>query len=255
MQNYKITIAYDGTDFHGWQFQKNAISISDYLEKRFYKVFNQKIKLLGASRTDAGVHALGQVARFQTDLNIPAEKLLQSWNGKLPKSILIRNLEKVSPDFHPHHNVDYKKYYYHIFLKRPLPFVARYGWYYSFIDSVDIQKFEKALNFYIGEHNFASFCKIEDPNKSTIRKIDSISLNKFDKFSTLQVVIQGKSFLRFQIRRMIGYALDVARQKKLSADFIKEILTNPNPQQKLLKAGACGLCLRKIVYKDEKIIR
>ena len=254
MQTFKIIVAYDGTDFHGWQIQPNTQTISSYLQKTFHKVFDEDINLLGTSRTDTGVHAFGQVARFRSNLNLPQEKILKTWNNRLPKSILIRKLQKVAPTFHPHKNVEQKIYYYHLFFKNPIPFIARYGWYYKFIDLVDMQKLQKALQLYVGQHDFTSFCKVEDNNKSTIRTINSITLNKISRFSCFQVVIKGKSFLRFQIRRMIGYALDVARQKDLSVDYIKEMLDNPNPKQKLLKADACGLCLRKIVYKDEKNI-
>ena len=186
MQTFRIIVAYDGTDFHGWQIQPNAQTISSYLQKTFLKVFGEEINILGASRTDAGVHALGQVARFKCELNLLEERMLKTWNGSLPKSILIRKLEKVGPSFHPHKNVAEKVYLYHLFLKRPLPFVARYGWYYKFIDLVDISKLEKALQLYVGEHDFRSFCKVEDCNKSTIRAIKSISVKK---------ISQGKKFI------------------------------------------------------------
>lgn len=251
MQAFKLTVAYDGTDFAGWQVQLKHKTVASCLQNAFYRTFNQKISLLGASRTDAGVHALGQIAKFKANLKLNDNKILEIWNRRLPKSILIRKLEKVSPDFHPHKNVLQKTYYYNIFIQRPLPFIARYGWLYHFINLVDMQKFDKALQLYIGEHDFASFCKIEEKNKSTIKTIDSITLAKLEKFNVIQVKIKGKSFLRFQIRRMIGYALDVARKKTMPLDYLKDILNHPNPKQKLLKAEGCGLILRKVDYKNE----
>jgi len=250
MQMFKLIISYDGTDFHGWQVQLNNQTISSCLQETFLNVFGRRISLVGASRTDAGVHAFGQVASFKTDLELDEQKILNAWNSRLPKSIVIRQIEKVADDFHSLRNVEQKIYYYHLFLTRPLPFVARYGWFYHFIDAVDLEKFEKALQLYVGEHDFASFCKIETgEKKSTIRTIESITINKFSRFGVLQIVIKGKSFLRFQIRRMIGYALDVARRPELSLDYLKQMLKNPDPRQKLLKADASGLCLRKVVYK------
>ena len=264
MQTYKIIIAYDGTDFHGWQQQIKDITIQSCIKKAFEKTFNTPAHILAASRTDSGVHALGQVARVRTELDMDPEKLKLVWNRVLPKSILIRSIQKISEehtcvetsnvddDFHPFHNVDHKIYYYHLFLKRPLPFVARFGWHYDFIDDVDFKKFEDALQIYVGEHDFASFCKLEkNDNRTTIRRIDKIYLKKLNKFNILRIEVKGKSFLRFQIRRMVGYALDVARQPKLSLDHLKNILKNPNPKQTLLKADASGLCLRKVVYKNE----
>lgn len=250
MRTFKLTVAYDGTDFAGWQVQLKHKTIASCLQNAFYRTFNQKISLLGASRTDAGVHALGQVAKFKADLKLSNDKILEIWNRHLPKSILIRKLETISNDFHPHKNVLQKTYYYNLFLQRPLPFIARYGWLYHFINQVDVQKFDRALQLYIGEHDFASFCKMEEKHKSTVRTIDRITLNKLEKFNALQVTIKGKSFLRFQIRRMIGYALDVSRKKATSLDYLKEILNHPNPKQKLLKAEGCGLILRKVDYKN-----
>jgi len=253
VQTFKITIAYDGTDFHGWQIQPEDITITSCMQDAFSNVFGEKINIVGASRTDSGVHALGQMARFRSDINIDLQKLISAWNDKLPNSILIRKIEKVDQSFHPCTNVYQKTYWYHLFLKKPLPFVFRYGWFYRFINKIDLKKFEKALQLYIGKHDFASFCKVEEPEKETVRKIDSIKLHKIPRFGVLQVRIKGKSFLRFQIRRMIGYALDVASRKEYSLGYLKDLLNNPNPQQQLLKADGCGLCLRKVKYKDEII--
>lgn len=255
MQNYKIVITYDGTDFSGWQKQKKDPTIQSCLIKSFEHAFKSKAKILGASRTDSGVHALGQVARVITDINIEPETLKLIWNRSLPKSIFIRNIQ-ANNEFYPLKNVDYKIYYYHLFLKQPLPFISRFGWYYKFINKVNFKKFEAALNLYIGEHDFTSFCKLEkNNNKTTIRKIDKISIKKINKFNMIRIEIKGKSFLRFQIRRMIGYALDVARRPELPLDYLQNLLRNPNPKQTLLKADACGLCLRKVKYKNENNIK
>jgi tRNA pseudouridine38-40 synthase len=255
MHHYKIIIAYAGTDFCGWQIQPQAESVTSCMQKAYKKVFGHDIILLGASRTDSGVHAMGQVGLFKTDLNIDPQIILDSWNAMLPKSISIRSIQEVDESFHPCKNVLQKTYYYTLFFTRPLPFVSRFGWHYKFIKKVDLEKFEKCLQLYVGEHNFASFCKIEDEKKSPIRKIDSINLIRMPKPNVLQIVIKGKSFLRFQIRRMVGYALDVARRPDLSIDYLRNILDNPNPCQTLVKAEGCGLCLRKVVYKNDRVIK
>lgn len=249
MQKYKIIIAYDGTDFHGWQIQPKAITVTSCLEKTFKRVFKKEISIFGASRTDSGVHALGQVAQFTTDVDIDLEILREAWNESLPISILIRSIEKVPGSFHPCHNVKQKVYLYHLFLKRPLPHLARYGWFYRFVHLVDWTKFEQGLSLYVGTHDFASFCKNDD-EKDTMRTIDSIKTRRILGGSVLQIEVRGKSFLRFQIRRMIGYALDVARRKDFSVDYLQNVLESRNPQQTLVKAGGEGLCLRKIIYDD-----
>ncbi|MBX9830805.1 tRNA pseudouridine(38-40) synthase TruA [Candidatus Babeliales bacterium] len=251
MQKFKIVVAYDGTDFHGWQVQPKDVTVVSCLQDVFARIFNKEISVLGTSRTDAGVHALGQVATFYTDLPISEAQMLKAWNGGLPKTIHIRSLVKVSDDFNPFANVKQKIYYYHLFLKRPLPHVARFGWLYEFMDSVDIQKFEQCLKIYQGTHDFASFCKLEE-EKSTVRTIDEIRLEKLAHWSMLRVVVKSQGFLRFQIRRMVGYALDVARRPHLSVDYLQEVLESKNPQQTLVKASGAGLCLRKVIYHDDK---
>jgi len=251
MQRFKIVVSYDGTDFNGWQIQPNATTVTATLQQTFAKVFNENITILGASRTDTGVHALHQVAIFKSDLKIQESQILKAWNGQLPHSILIRKLQKGSDQFHPCVNVLQKTYYYHLFLKRPLPFVARFGWHYDFIDMVDWKKFENCLQLYVGKHDFASFCKVDqsDP-KNTVRTIDAITIKTIKRFGVVQISVKAKSFVRFQIRRMIGYALDVSRRKDCTHNDLKHILDNPNPKQTLLKAPGCGLLLRKIRYKD-----
>jgi tRNA pseudouridine38-40 synthase len=251
MKKYRAVLAYDGTDFFGWQQQPGAPTVSTCLQDTFYTVFKQKITVIGASRTDTGVHALGQVATFSTDLDVPVTTLQTAWNNLLPKSILIRTMHQVTNDFHPCKNVRQKIYYYHLFFKRPLPVIARFGWYYDFMPHVDLEQFAQALACYEGEHDFGSFCKIEHTDTSTVRTIDNITITKLPHLDALRITIKGKSFLRFQIRRMIGYALDVARRKDLPVSYIHELLKTPNPQQTLLKAESCGLCLRKVVYKNE----
>ena len=228
-------------------------TVTACLQDTFYLIFKQKIAIVGASRTDTGVHALGQVIKFSANLAASDLAIKNAWNNLLPKSIFIRELSTIDTDFHPCKNVIQKTYYYHLFLKAPLPFVARFGWYYEFIHRVDFEKFAKALKYYEGEHNFGSFCKIEeegDKTKSPIRTINSITIQKISHFNVLRITIKGKSFLRFQIRRMVGYALDIARRKDLPVSYIQEILNKPNPQQILLKADGCGLCLRKVIYND-----
>ncbi len=247
VQKYIITIAYDGTDFHGWQLQIGQVSVAQCLQDAFHKVFGHSISLVGASRTDTGVHALGQVAHFSTPLEIPPERILKAWNGRLPATILIRDIKPVDARFHVHRGVLSKTYLYHIFLKRPLPFYARYGWHYEFIDHVDINVFEQALPIYLGTHDFAAFCAPE-PNKSTIRTVTAIQLTRLHRWHALRISVTGPAFGRHQIRRMIGYALDVSRRPHLGLDYLRQILASKNPEQALQCADGSGLCLQKIIY-------
>ena len=252
MQTYKLTVAYDGTDFQGWQVQPHGQTVADRLQKRFYELFGERITLLGASRTDAGVHALDQVARLRAAVNVSPQQMKQAWNNSLGDSILIRSIEEVPESFHPHKNVREKTYYYNLFLKHPIPMMARYGWMYPFIDEVDLAVLEQALQLYVGEHDFRSFCKLEE-DRTTVRTITGVSLRELKRYNMLQVAISGPGFLRFQIRRMIGYALDVARRDDLSLDYLQDLLDNPHPEQTLTRADGKGLILRKILYSNEEV--
>ncbi len=252
MKTYKLIVSYDGTDFQGWQVQPHGKTVADRLQQRFYDLFGERIALLGASRTDAGVHALHQVARFRASVNIPAEQMKRAWNNSLGDSILIRSLTEAPAGFHPHKNVVEKTYYYNLFLDHPLPLIARYGWLFPFMDEVDTGALEKALQLYVGTHDFRSFCKLED-DKSPVRTITSITVNKITRYNVLQIAISGPGFLRFQIRRMIGAALDVARRDILSLSWLQGLLENPHPEQAYTRAHGKGLMLRKIIYSSEEV--
>lgn len=252
MNYYKLVIAYDGTDFHGWQIQSNYVTLMSCLQDNFFRVFGTEVKLLGSSRTDTGVHALGQVARAVTDFSLDRIELQNAWNNSLPKSILVRSLEQITDQFHPLRNYEYKVYEYHLFYERPLPFFARYGWAYPFIRFVDVEKFKRALQLFVGTHDFASFGRVEG-EKSTVRTVHSIDCDIKKEWGAHRVTVQGVGFLQYQIRRMIGAALDIARDTDASIEQIAQLLKTPKKaEQPLLRAEACGLCLKKVVYQGDE---
>jgi len=245
----RMVVAYDGTDFLGWQTQPRGKTIARTLEETFSAVFKQRISLLGASRTDAGVHALGQVVLGRTDFCIDPERMRFAWNSSLPRDIIIRSLEFVDERFHPFHDVEAKTYYYHFFLRPPLPHVARYGWHFYYMNAVRFDLLERCLKLYEGTHDFSSFCTLETDNpQEAVRTIFSVRLSKINKWGMGRIAVVGKSFVRFQIRRMVGAAFDVARRPGWTEQTIVQMLAKPDPQQELFRAEASGLCLRKIVY-------
>ena len=250
MQQYKLIIAYDGTNYHGWQFQPNVPTVAGVLQAQFQKTFGRPIAVVGASRTDAGVHALGQVAMCRTDLAITPEKFKSAWNGRLPADIQIRSLEAVSTTFHSQHNVRQKIYWYHIFPQRPLPFVARYGLSYRF--PFDLEKFKECLKLFVGTHDFRSFCT-GDERECTVRTVDAIHLEYRKEYRAYRVVIQGPGFLRYMIRRMVGAALHIATHKELSKEDLIAIFHAKNPLHRLPTAPAQGLMLRKIMYENKSL--
>lgn len=245
MQQYKMIVAYDGTNYHGWQLQNNKPTIAGVLSDQFQKVFGRQIILAGASRTDAGVHALGQVVSFKTDLNINSYKFKQAWNGRLPQDIHIRSIEPVADNFYSQRNVCQKIYWYHVFPQRPLPFFARYGLYYRF--PFNPEQLQEALQLFVGTHDFRSFCT-GDEKMNTIRTVDAISMKYIKQYGAYRIIVQGQGFLRYMIRRMIGAALHVATYQHLSIDDIIRVRDAKDPLHCLPTAPAHGLILRKIEY-------
>lgn len=249
MTCYRIVVAYDGTAYHGWQAQPGATTISQVLIDSFFSVFHQKIFILGASRTDAGVHALGQVAIVRCPIFIPAEKVLQAWNNVLPRDVLIKELVLLDQLVHPHDGVVQKTYMYHFFTKRPLPFVQRYGWYYR--RPVDIDLLQKALEVFVGTHDFRSFCTGNDL-LDTIRTVDTVHIEAFPEYNAYRIVIKGKSFLRYMVRRIVGACLEVASRESLSLNDLVRILQDKNPCHTLPNSPAKGLVLYQILYDQKR---
>lgn len=258
MRTYKLTIAYDGTDYFGWQTLPEKPSIAATLNKAFKRVFKTDIKVLGTSRTDAGVHALGQVARIKTDLNLTPERLMWAWNNALPADITIRSMELVDDSFNPFCNVEQKTYHYHFFTERALPFTQRYGYFYPYKLDFDILK--NALQFFVGTHDFCSFKSSEDTRENTVRTIDSITLDYLPRYKAYRITVKGQKFLRHMIRRIVGAALAVAssyakatkdrlkNEQQYTLQSLQDIMDARNPRHTLPNAPAQGLMLYKIKY-------
>jgi tRNA pseudouridine38-40 synthase len=247
MAVYKMVVAYDGTVYHGWQRQPDAKAVVNVLEDTFKAIFQQSVSITGASRTDAGVHALGQVARFATDIKIAPDRLKYAWNNALPKDILIRDLQFASDDFNPRHGVVCKTYHYTFFVERPFPFVQQYGWYIS--RPVDLNLLQEALLVFVGTHDFRSFCTGYDM-QSTIRTINSIYV-EYDTYKQgYRIVVKGPGFLRYMIRRIVGACLAVASKDQFTCKDLVDALQQKNPQQILPNSPAKGLLLYNIEYED-----
>lgn len=190
---------------------------------------------------------MGQVARIKTDIAITPAKLKWVWNNALPSDITIRSLELTDESFNPFCNVEQKIYYYHFFIERPLPFIQRYGYYYPYAINFDI--LQKALQFFVGTHDFCSFKSSEDTRENSIRTIDSIDCNYIARYKVYRITIKGQKFLRHMIRRIIGASLSVASKKDDSLEFLKKVMNACNPRHTLPNAPAQGLMLYKIIYK------
>lgn len=248
MTAYKIIVAYDGTAYHGWQFQNHNITVVQVLQDCFESVFKQKITISGASRTDAGVHALGQVATFTLAMQIAPETLKFAWNNALPDDILIRDIAIVPEGFNPRHNVFLKTYKYFFFVQRPMPLFQHCGWYFK--RPLDFDELNKALQLLVGEHDFRSFCTGYDM-KSTIRTVHSIHLEFDDAMQAHVIVVKGRGFLRYMIRRIVGACLTVASRDDLSHHDVQAALDAKNSEQTLPNSPSKGLLLYEIVYESQ----
>jgi len=244
-KRYKAIIAYDGTDYYGWQEQLDRPTVVGVLQQTFKKVFKRDVKLFAASRTDAGVHAFGQVATFVIDFDIEPEILLKAWNSKLPVAISIRSLSEVLFTFNPHHSIVEKTYQYAIVRERPLPSDARFVWYYP--RNFDDKKLQDCLRLFVGEHDFRSFCS-SDYTGNTVRRVCSISLEQVE--TRYCITFKAPGFLRYMIRRIVGASLYVASHRGFSLDNLKKILDARNPEHTLESAPACGLTLVDIAYRN-----
>ena len=254
MYSYKLIISYDGTDYCGWQWQKNGISINAVMRSTFARVFGQddeSFLLVGASRTDAGVHAEGQVLRLRTPLQLSAERLKKVWNDALPSSIIITHAELIDDRFHPQHNVGYKVYEYSFFIERPSFKTQRFGWYLH--KKVDLDRVQEALKLFIGTYDFASFCKNTE-DRPTVLTIDSILLISCSQMNGWKIQVRGKSFLRHMIRRIVGASLWYGMYKDTPLSAITDALYHKKLTQTLPTAPAKGLCLQEIYYIKEVLL-
>ncbi len=248
LHSYKIIISYDGTDYCGWQWQSNGISINAVMRSTFARVFKQEDEtflLVGASRTDAGVHAQGQVVRLRTVLELSPDRLKKVWNDVLPSSIIIMHVECVDESFHPQHTIAYKVYEYTFFTEQPSFRVQRFGWHLH--KKVDMKRVQEALQLFIGTHDFAAFCKNTE-DRPTVLTIDSIAIQEVNDGGEWKIRVQGKSFLRHMIRRIVGACLWYGMYVKIPLTAITDALYHKKLCQTLPTAPAKGLCLKKIYY-------
>lgn len=252
MHYYKIIVSYEGTNYQGWQEQKDVPSVCGTLKESFSSVFKQELSIVGASRTDAGVHAFGQVARLRTPLLLSPEHLKNVWHRALPDDIVIRDIILTDDSFHPQRDVAYKTYRYRVFTTKPSIIAQRFGFHYDYL--IDQQKLYDTCQVFVGTHDFRSFCTGYEMN-STIRTINSITVEPFrsEDGNGFDIVFQGESFLRYMIRRLVGACLEISSKKHESIATLKKALAEKNPQQTLPTAPAKGLMLMHIEYKENSI--
>lgn len=250
MRNFKLTLAYDGTDFSGWQVQPDAQTVQGTLGLAIGRVTGEKVLPQGSGRTDAGVHALGQVATFESMSVIPVANLVSALNDILPASIRVISAEEVAPDFHARKSAKAKSYRYRI-LREAIcpPFLARYVWHYPYpLDEAAIFAAASAIE---GEHDFTSFAAV-DPERgrggepvSNVRRIFFSQWRR--ESSELIYEVRGSGFLHHMVRNLVGTFLLVGKGTLKKADIV-DILARKDRSAAGATAPAAGLYLVSVEY-------
>lgn len=248
MIRVKLIVAYDGTNYCGWQIQENGITIEEVLNRELSALLKEDIKVIGASRTDSGVHALGNVAVFDTETRIPAEKISFALNQRLPDDIRIVGSCQVGADFHPRFCDTIKTYEYKIWNDRfPNPIVRLYSKFVYY--KIDVEKMQSAANYLIGKHDFRSFCSTRTQVENTVREVTDISFRREGKMIIMS--IKGYGFLYNMVRIIMGTLLRVGTGL-YEVEHVKEILKACDRKVAGPKVEACGLTLVGIEYLEEK---
>lgn len=244
MRNIVLTIAYDGTNYCGWQVQPEGKSISLEIINAVYKITKEKVKLYGSGRTDAGVHAYAQVANFYTESAIPAERLIGAINAYLPSEIVITNAYEADSKFNARFSAAGKIYEYKI-LNAPLPspFWVNKTWHIKY--KLDIQKMSEICRLLEGEHDFKAFMASGSFVKDTVRTLYELSIKKENDIIT--ITAKGSGFLYNMVRIITG-TLVQAGSGKLSAEDVKNILSSLDRTKGAITAPACGLYLKEVLY-------
>ncbi|MDR9419736.1 tRNA pseudouridine(38-40) synthase TruA [Gracilimonas sp.] len=243
MPRYKLIIEYDGTNFSGWQIQPDDITVEGTLEEAFSTVLQQEIDLIGQGRTDAGVHAKGQVAHVDLPDATDLEKLLNGVNKIVGEEIEVAHIEPVHDDFHARFDAIARQYEYTI-TTRNIPIMHRYAW--SIYQPVDKDQLKECADLLKGEFDFNGFSKFNEDNWTTLCEIHD-SKFEFDG-EVIRYRIRANRFLRNMVRRLVGTMVHVGQGKKSIPEF-REILENPSLKRPTHTAPAKGLILEKIFYK------
>lgn len=241
MKRVILTVAYDGTNYHGWQLQPNVITIESVLNETLSNLLKEDIKVIGASRTDTGVHALGNIAVFDTQARMPAEKFSYALNQRLPEDIRIQSSREVAQDFHPRKQNSRKTYEYKILNSAfPMPVYRLYS-HFTYVP-LDVELMQKAACYLKGEHDFKSFCSINTVAETTVRTIYDITVEKSGDMITIRVT--GSGFLYNMVRIIVGTLIEVGRQN-LEPENMTDILKALDRTKAGPTAPACGLTLVK----------
>lgn len=245
MRNIKLTIEYDGTNYIGWQIQPKGETIQGVIEERLKKITSEDVHLIGAGRTDSGVHAHGQVANFKTNSNIDIFSLQKALNSLLPEDIVIKKVEEVDLGFNARKHAKTKVYEYRI-LNRETPsvFLRRFTWHIPY--RLNLREIKKATELIIGEHDFSSFRSSGSTAKNSIRKIFRAEWKRGSDGMIL-FEIEANGFLKQMVRAIVGSLIEVGRGK-IDIETFKKILKSKDRRKAGPTAPANALILKEVKY-------
>jgi len=256
MRYLKLTIAYDGTDFHGWQIQSGKPTIQGEIVSVLTRLTQEKVAVHGAGRTDAGVHALGQVASFRTRSALSPAELQRALNALLPPSIRIAAVEETGPEFNARWSARAKTYRYRLYRGKVVPpMIWRYVLHYPF--PLDEDRMREAAGRFVGSHDFAAFAastgsEDDDRERSTVREVYSADLVR--EGDELVFSVRGRSFLRYMVRKMVGTLLDVGRGRLLPED-IERLYQSKDRSKSGPTVPPQGLCMVSVEHEESFRVR
>ena len=243
-RNIRLTLSYDGTNYHGWQSQPNAVSVEETLKRALERILNHDVKIYAGGRTDAGVHAMGQVVNFVTGRGIDATSLTRGLNSLLPRDIRVKDGRDAAEGFHARYSARSKTYVYCILNQaHNSPFLSRYVLHMPY--SLDIASMKEAARLILGEHDFSAFKKKGEVCGSPVREVRRAGVAT--KGNKVFVIIEATGFLRYMVRNIVGTLLLVGRER-IGKDTFGQILESRQREQAGPNAPAQGLFLREIKY-------
>jgi tRNA pseudouridine38-40 synthase len=242
----KLTVAYDGTNYCGWQIQPNGVTIEEKLNEAVSSLFGQPIRVTGASRTDAGVHSLGNVCAFDVDTRMPAEKISYALNQRLPEDIVVIDSAQVPEDFHPRFSKSRKTYEYRI-LNRRFPDPTRRLDTYFFHYPLDAARMQKAAAYLVGEHDFKSFASVHMQSETSVRTIYRCEVTR-DENDIITISVTGNGFLYNMVRIIAGTLVKVGTGD-IAPEAMEEILAACDRSAAGPTAPANGLTMIGLTYE------
>jgi len=244
IRRIKIVVEYNGSGYHGWQIQQNAHTVQAEIENAIFAITGEKVRVAGAGRTDAGVHAYGQTAHFDTKAAIPAEKFQYALNAVLPKDIAVISSEAAEPGFHARYSATGKTYQYKILNRKARsPLAENLAWHIP--EPLDFDQMKTASSLFTGMHDFSSFCASGHNIKDFTRTITESSWSRENGY--LVYTIRGSGFLYKMVRTIVGTMVEIGLGKR-SPDTVPELLTNKNREMAGITAPPFGLYLVSVDY-------